>query len=104
MWGFSGAATKAEHLDKRRKSTLGSEMVACGESGATFTWRIVAAPVKGRDRVPGANVKGGGAKLLADFLLSGEIQKLLAEFGTKEYSGMLPFFYPIWPEGKEIPL
>jgi len=52
-------------------------------------------------RVPGANTKG--AKMLADFLLSDEIQKLLSEFGTREYGG-LPLFYPVWPTGKEMPL
>ncbi|HRS78961.1 MAG TPA: substrate-binding domain-containing protein [Spirochaetota bacterium] len=51
-------------------------------------------------RVPGANTKG--AKMLADFLLSEEIQKFLSKFGTKEYGGM-PLFYPVWPEGSEIP-
>lgn len=52
-------------------------------------------------RVPGANTKG--ARLLADFLLSKEIQNLLSEFGVKEYGGM-PLFYPVWPEGREMPL
>lgn len=52
-------------------------------------------------RVPGANTKG--AKMLAEFLLSEEIQKFLAEFGTKEYSGA-PLFYPVWPVGREMPL
>ncbi|HPL18150.1 MAG TPA: hypothetical protein PLM53_18030 [Spirochaetota bacterium] len=51
-------------------------------------------------RIPGANMKG--AKMLADFLLSEEIQKFLSKFGTKEYGGM-PLFYPVWPEGSEIP-
>lgn len=51
--------------------------------------------------IPGANSKG--AKKLADYLLSEEIQKFLAEFGTKEYGGM-PLFYPVWPTGNEMPL
>ncbi len=51
--------------------------------------------------IPGANSKG--AKKLADYLSSEEIQKFLAEFGTKEYGGM-PLFYPVWPTGNEMPL
>jgi hypothetical protein len=40
--------------------------------------------------------------MLADFLLSDEIQKFLAEYRTAEYGG-IPLFYPIWPVGKEMP-
>ncbi|HNW30181.1 MAG TPA: substrate-binding domain-containing protein [Spirochaetota bacterium] len=58
MWGLSEAASKAERLDRGCKSTLGSEMVARGESDATFTWRIVAAPVKGIDMIPIEKAKG----------------------------------------------
>ena len=38
-----------------------------------------------------------------EYLSSEEIQKFLAEFGTKEYGGM-PLFYPVWPTGNEMPL
>ena len=51
-------------------------------------------------RVPGANTKG--ARMLADYLLSDEVQKLLSEFGVKDYK--MPLFYPIWPVGKEMQL
>lgn len=47
-------------------------------------------------RFPRANHQG--AKALADFLLSTELQTFLKEFGTKQYGG-LPLFYPVWPIG-----
>jgi tungstate transport system substrate-binding protein len=50
-------------------------------------------------RVPGANVKG--ARMLADYLLSEEVQKYLATFGVDRYG--MPLFYPIWPVGSEMP-
>ncbi|HOT47376.1 MAG TPA: substrate-binding domain-containing protein [Spirochaetota bacterium] len=58
MWGLSEAASKAERLDRGCKSTLGSEMVARGESDATFTWRIVAAPVRGIEMIPIEKTRG----------------------------------------------
>src|SRR4030042_1109593 len=50
-------------------------------------------------RIPGANSKG--AKMLADFLLSEEAQKFLAEFGADRYG--MPLFFPIWRTGSEMP-
>lgn len=48
------------------------------------------------DRFPKANHKG--ARALADFLLSREIQTFMKGFKAKEYGG-LPLFYPVWPVG-----
>jgi tungstate transport system substrate-binding protein len=47
-------------------------------------------------RFPDTNSKG--ARALADFLLSSDIQNLLKEFGAREYGG-IPLFYPVWPAG-----
>src|SRR4030042_1328088 len=58
VWGLTAAAAKAKRLDKGCKSTLGCEMVARGESDASFTWRIVAAPVKGIEMIPIEKAKG----------------------------------------------
>jgi tungstate transport system substrate-binding protein len=45
-------------------------------------------------RFPDTNQEG--ARALSDFLLSEEVQKFLAGFGTKEYGG-IPLFHPVWP-------
>jgi len=45
-------------------------------------------------RFPQAN--HAGARALADFLLSEEVQKLLAEFGAAEHGG-IPLFHPLPP-------
>ena len=42
-----------------------------------------------------------GAKALADFILSAEIQNFMAEFG-KEKTGGFPCFYPVWPVGQAM--
>lgn len=44
------------------------------------------------------HVNHAGAKALADFILSEEIQTFMAGYG-KEKNGGLPFFHPVWPHG-----
>lgn len=96
-WGLSEAAAKAKRLDKGCKSTLGSEMVARGESDATFTWRIVAAPVKGIEMIPIQKEKGAPcecygivlkgaknpnlAKAFVDYLKAPKAQAIFREAG-----------------------
>lgn len=48
---------------------------------------------------PEANVEG--AKALADFLLSDEIQEFLLGFGLERNGGKPPF-YPVWPHGQRV--
>jgi tungstate transport system substrate-binding protein len=43
-------------------------------------------------------VNHAGAKALADFILSAEIQNFMAGYG-KDKNGGCPFFYPVWPYG-----
>ncbi len=43
-------------------------------------------------------VNHAGAKALADFIMSPEIQNFMAHFG-KDQTGGFPFFYPVWPIG-----
>lgn len=80
MWGLQGAAAKATRLDRGCKSTLGSEMVARGESDATFTWRIVAAPVKGIEMIPIEKTKGAPCECFGIVLKGAKNPELAKKF------------------------
>jgi len=96
-WNLTAAAGKAQRLDRGCKSALGCEMVAKGEADATFTWRIVAAPVAGIQMIPIEKAKGApcecfgiilknakhpeAAKQFVDFLLAGKSQAIFCEAG-----------------------
>jgi ABC-type molybdate transport system substrate-binding protein len=79
-WGLKETAAKAERLDKGCKSTLGSEKVARGESDATFTWRIVAAPVKGIEMIPIEKAKGAPCECFGIVLKSAKNIELARKF------------------------
>jgi molybdate transport system substrate-binding protein len=79
-WGLKDAASKAERLDKGCKSTLGSEMVAKGTSDATFTWRIVAFPVKGIEMIPIEKTKGAPCECFGIVLKGAKNRELAKKF------------------------
>jgi len=96
-WNLTAAAGKAQRLDRGCKSTLGAELVAKGEADATFTWRIVAAPVPGIEMIPIEKAKGApcecfgivlksakhpdAAKQFVEFLLADKSQAIFREAG-----------------------
>jgi molybdate transport system substrate-binding protein len=79
-WGLGSAAAQAKRLDKGCKSTQGCEMVAKGESDATFTWRIVAFPVKGIEMIPIEKAKGAPCECYGILLKSAKNRELAQKF------------------------
>jgi molybdate transport system substrate-binding protein len=80
FWGLGGAAAKAKRLDKGCKSTNGCEMVAKGESDATFTWRSVAFPVQGIEMIPIEKAKGAPCECYGILLKSAKNRGLAEKF------------------------